>query len=309
MDKPRCLSIKSKKDPNSRCEAKATRGDFCARHNKSKIIWTSTPTPFTHKQKKAANTIYRFWISKGRRILYKSLGPATFVPEIAQNTSDLLTLQPTSTIPLVYRFSYADSKKHVWIFDVRFLIQMMHYGNELKNPYSQELFSKDIVNSFQRRVEILRTKKIPIVYVEEGELTPDQIWNEKVLDIFLKITALGYGVNVLWYENMDVLCHERFYRYLYHMWVYSLPITKEERETLVPGHSSGRTPLFKWIPSEILGKGQGLKWWRKQNLKLIAAFLTRGQEKATQGCGVLYVLTALANSHRAVREAFPWLAE
>jgi len=186
---------------------------------------------------------------------------------------------------------------------------MMHYGNELKNPYSQELFSKDIVNSFQRRVEILRAKKIPIVYVEEGELTPDQIWNEKVLDIFLKITALGHGVNVLWYENMDVRTHERFYRYLYDMWMYSLPITREEREILVPGYSSGRTPLFKWAPIEILGKGQGLKWWRKQNLKLISAFLTRGQEKTTQGCGVLYILTALANSHRAVREAFPWLAE
>jgi hypothetical protein len=29
---------------------------------------------------------------------------------------------------------------------------MMHYGNELKNPYSQELFSKEIIDAFQRRV-------------------------------------------------------------------------------------------------------------------------------------------------------------
>jgi hypothetical protein len=307
-----CLSIKSKKEPSEKCISKATKGDFCARHSKTKVLWVSTPVkryPFTRKQKNALHIIYRFWINRGRRNLRKRLGPATFIPEYADNKDDLLTLQLVNTIPLKYRFSYIDSKKHLWIFDLRFLVQLMHYGNDLKNPFSQESFTQDFIQRLQLRVENLRAQKIPILYVEEGELTPDQLWNQKVLDIFLKINSLGYGVNVLWFESMGIREHERFYTNLYNMWVYSLPLTHEQRESLVPGYNSGRYPLFKWPPITIVGRGAELKWWRKQNLGLMGAFLTRGQDKETQGCGALHILTALANSHRLVREAFPWLAE
>ena len=300
-----CLSIKSKKNPLERCASKATTGDFCSRHSKSKVLWAD---PIL-KQKKTLDIIYRFWINRGRRSIRRELGPLTFIPDEADNQEDLLTLQPVNTIPLKYRFSYIDSKKHLWIFDLRFLVQLMHYGGELKNPFSQESLPQTSIQRLQMRVEKLRAQKIPILYVEEGELTPDQLWNQKVLDIFLKINSLGYGVNVLWFETMGVREHERFYVNLYNMWVYSLPLSVIQREVLVPGHDSGRNPLFKWPPVILVGRGGELKWWRKQNLRLMGAFLMRGQSKDTQGCGALHILTALANSHRQVREAFPWLAD
>jgi hypothetical protein len=306
MDPKICLSIKSKKNPIEKCSAKATRGDFCARHNKSKVLWSSEQKPLTRREKAASEKILRFWCIHGRRRLRKSMGPCTFVPANAENESDLLTLESTSQIPLTYRFSYIDSN-NVWLFDIRFFVQLLHNGSELKNPFNQIPLTQTVIGDLQKRIEILRARGQPVIYVEEGELSAEQIWNQKVLDIFLKMNALGFPVNLLWFDMMTVLTHERFYTRLYNLWTYHLQLSEEQKETMVPGHAVGRAPLFRWTPELITSDPHELKWWRKQSLGLMKAFLTRGQDLVTQNSNVIMILTALASCHRYVAEAFPWL--
>jgi hypothetical protein len=303
-----CLSIKSKKKPTEKCVAKAIKGDFCARHHKSRVLWTPVkpPTPVTRRQKAASEKILRFWIWHGRRRLRKSMGPCTFVPEVAENESDLLTFETVNSIPLTYRFSYRDTN-NAWIFDIRFFTQLLHHGSELKNPFNQVPFTQTVITLVQKRIEILRNRGQPIIYLESGELSPEQIWNQKVLDIFLKMNSLGFPVNIIWFDLMTVLTHERFYTQLYNLWTYNLQISDEQKEIMVPGHLAGRAPLFRWTPDVITARPQELKWWRKQTLGLMKAFLTRGQDPVTQNSNVLTILTALANCHRYVAEAFPWL--
>jgi hypothetical protein len=300
-----CLSIKSKKKPTEKCTARANRGDFCARHTKTRIIWKSSQA-FTSRQDLALEKIVRFWKIHGRRRLRKSMGPCTFVPEFAENESDLLTLEPVKEIPLTYKFSYIDSN-NAWLFDIRFFVQLMHHGDELKNPFNQTPLTQTVISKIQKRIEILRSRGQPVIYVEDGELTPEQIWNQKVLDIFLKMNSLGFPVNLVWFDMMTVITHERFYTCLYNLWTYHLRLSDEQKEIMVPGHSSGRAPLFKWIPELIIGRSQDIKWWRKQSLGLMKAFLARGQDPVTQNSNVLTILTALATCHRYVAEAFPWL--
>lgn len=299
-----CLSIKSKKKPTEKCVSKAIDGDFCARHRKSRILWTPD---LTRRQSLASEKILRFWLLYGRRRLRKSMGPCTFSPALAENESDLLTLETVNSIPLTYRFSYIDTN-NVWIFDIRFFIQLLHHGSELKNPFNQTPLTQSIIALLQKRIEILRKRGQPIIYVEDGQLSPEQIWNQKVLDIFLKMNSLGFPVNIIWFDLMTVLTHERFYTRLYNLWTYQLELSDEQKELMVPGHSSGRAPLFRWIPEAITAQPQELKWWRKQSLSLMKAFLTRGQDPVTQNSNVLTILTALAGCHRYVAEAFPWLA-
>lgn len=259
---------------------------------------------FTRKQRLAAEKIYRFWILHGRRKLIKEVG-FIFTPEYANNEKDILTHEDIRSVPLKYRFAYIDSSNHLWLFDLRFFVQLIHYGNEIKNPFSQEILSQEILERLQKRVERLRSQKIPIIYSDGNELTPEQIWNQKVLNVFLKINSLGYGVNVIWFETMQVRNHENFYKILYNLW---MNIPEEEKDRLVPGHDSGRSPLFRWIPQVLLLKSQELKWWRKINLALMNSFVNRSEDKTMQSSGALYVITALANSHRQVAEAFSWLA-
>ena len=304
-----CHSIKSKKNPTIRCVSKATHGDFCARHRKSKILWAVPKKTYiiTRKQKAAIEKIYTWWIWYGRRNARKIHGPATFVPEISQNDRDIFNLEPLGKIPLMYHFSYQDSNKHIWTFDLRYLTQMLHYGNDLKNPYSQELLPSPIIKRLQEYTQNLIRHKIPVLYTDSQTLTPEQVWNQKVLDVFLKLNSMGYAANLVWFELMTLRQHHYFYTSLYNLWTHNLGLTHSQKEVLIPAYDSGRAPLFRWTP-EVIIKNQELKWWRKNNLSLMNTFLTRGKDRAIQSTGALYVLMALVQSSPGAAEAFHWLA-
>ena len=297
-----CKSIRSVKKQNLRCEAKATRGEFCARHNKSRVIWTSSMI-YTLKQKKAHKIIYRFWNQNCKRHSYRIHGPCFFDNSLSHNDTDMATLGSLKTIPHIYHFSYIDPSGKAWTFDIRFIIQMLHYGNQLMNPYTQEVFLPNIINRINRLSENLRAAKFPILYVDD-ELTPDQLWNQKVLDVFLKLNSLGFGSNILWFDSLNVRGHILFYTNLYNLWHTNLDLTHEDRERIVSGYSSGRAPLFRWNPESLERVRVELKWWRKTNLGLMNSFLKRGQDPSK---GALYILTALANSSRGCGESYSWL--
>lgn len=305
-----CRSIKSKKHSTLRCPNHAVKDEFCAKHKRTRIVWASAApakAPFTRRQKAAADKIHRFWLRYGRIRSRRIHGPTLFALAISCNDKDIYTFDPISTIPFTYHFSYLDSKAIPWTFDLRFLLQLMQYGKELINPFNQELIGGATLQRLELLAQALRKRNIPVVYAEADGLTPEQIWNQKVLDIFLKMNALGFPVNLVWFDMMTVLTHERFYTRLYNLWTYHLQLSEEQKETMVPGHASGRAPLFRWTPGLITSEPHELKWWRKQSLGLMKAFLTRGQDPITQNSNVIMILTALSSCHRYVAEAFPWL--
>jgi hypothetical protein len=317
--KNQCQSIKSKKHPDQRCPNQANKdGKWCAKHINTKITFeenisltsiSSKPRPKSNPKtlNESSIRIQKFWMKKGRSFLKKEKGLLTYVPKEAHNDKDIYSYEPVETIPLTYRFSYLDEKGHAWLFDLRFLLHLLQYGNDLKNPFTQEAIPGEVLERLQKRASRLRSQNVAIVYLEKDELTPEQIWNQKVLDVFLKFTALGYGANVLWFETMHIRHHEGFYIKLWDLWNTILNLTPADKERIVPGYDSGRAPLFRWNPNVICGRGFDLKWWRKQNLMLMKAFLNRAEDKHNQGCGALYVLTALANTHPHCGQAFPWL--
>lgn len=307
-----CASVKSKKNPHLQCTSPVCEPDskWCSRHRRSQIQWKSQapkPHSFTKRQKTAGASLVTWWRLYGRLRLRRQHGPALFAPEAAHNQKDVYSFDSITTIPLLYHFSYADERKMVWVFDIRFLSQMMTYGKELRNPFSQELFPSALTQRLERRASDLRAKKIPIVYLDADVLTPSQAWNQKVLDVFLKLHSHGYGANILWFEALTVRGHEMFYTHLHRLWTVSLGLNNADRDRIVPGHDSGRNPLFRWEPAKITVRTQEIKWWRKLNLGLMNAFLTRAKDKEVRGCGALYVLTALAQTHPGAAEVFPWL--
>jgi hypothetical protein len=305
----RCASIKSKKNPTAKCSSPATHGEFCSRHWKSKVRWTADipRRPFTRAQTSAGMKIRRFLCATIRPRIRTRRGPAVFTPTLSHNDTDLYSLESITTIPLLYHFSYSDSASHVWTFDIRFLVECMQYGEALKNPFSQELFTAAAVTRFHANTQWLRSREIPLLYLEKDTLTPDQAWNQKVIEVFLKMSSLGYAINITWFESLNVRGHALFYRNLYNLWNTVISLSPDGKDIIVPGHNTGRTPLFHRHPIAIEFQGNDIKWWRKQTLSLINTFITRNSDRAIQGCGALYILTAFANTHPRVAEAYPWL--
>lgn len=304
-----CLSIKSKKHPDEKCTSKATHDGFCSRHRNSKILFVKKVPPITSKQRIALAKIYKFWKLHGRMNSRRVHGPSTFTPQISQNDTEICTLEIISKIPLIYRFSFMDGKQNIWTFDIRFFIQLIHYGNEMKNPYTQETLDTSVVRRLQTLTESLIRQKKPVMFINDVELTPEQIWNQKVLDVFLKLNSLGYAVNLIWFENMTVNQHHSFYTSLYNMWTHDLNLTIQEKENFIPDFNSGRSPLFRWTPQIISEKINSLKTWRKVNLSLMNSFVSRAKDRTLQNCSALYVLMAMVASIPQAAEAFPWLRQ
>jgi hypothetical protein len=218
-------------------------------------------------------------------------------------------MEPIATIPKLFFFSYADSQKNIWSFDVRSLIHMFSQGQILQNPYTREPFPERVVTRFRARHDWLRARKYVLFYGVEETITAEQEWNQKVLDVFMRIEALGYLLSTSWFQELTLANQQSFYRNLFQLWFVRLGLTSAQREEVCPKWSQGETRIFKKNPDETEKSHKDIKWWRKQNLALIESLVSRGQLKSSRGLGAMYVLMSLVQVSEQAAEAYPWIYE
>lgn len=306
----KCQNIKSRRFKNSPCSAAATHGDFCVRHYKNPTRFHSTKLTTAHRimtrsEHQAALKIQKFWIQWAAFHRFLRQGPAANYREISQNTTEVYTLDPLETIPPVFFFSFADASKTIWTFDIRSLSHLLREGDEPQNPYTRQPLCQPTVKKIHNRIVWLRNRKYPVLHATAENLTQEQIWNQKVLDVFFKMDALGYRASCRWFEDMTILHHETFYTKLHRLWAHQLGLTPAEKEEILPGS----TRIFKQSPDRAISGQHDLRWWRRCNLNLILEFISRGISKSQQGLGALYVLMALVQVVPESRQAYPWIYE
>lgn len=308
----KCASIKSKRHPNAQCSVNATQGDFCSRHSKNPIRFQKKivfEKPFTRSEVQAVFRLQMFWRRRSALARFRSQGPSSNDLSLSSNETEVYSLEPIELIPSMFVFSFSDSHKNIWTFDIRSLSHMVSESEIPMNPYTREAIDSITLQKIHKRLLWLRKRHYPILYSIGENLTQEQIWNSKVLDVFFKMESLGYRASCRWFELMTVVDHEDFYRSLHRLWTFRLGLTSIQKEEIVPGHSSGLTKLFKNNPDKLQGGTHDLKWWRRNNLNLILAFLTSSSQKTNQSLGALYVLMALVDIVPEAAEAYPWILE
>lgn len=313
----KCASIKSRKHPGSSCTAKATFGDYCSRHYKNPIRFQSASEKaevnseriYTRFQAQAIHKLQKFWRRWAALNRWKHQGPARNDMSLAHNSTEVYSLEPIDSIPSMFFFSFADEHKNIWAFDIRSLSHLVSEGTDIQNPYTRQRIDSKTLHQIHDRLLWLRKRKYPILYATGENLTASQLWNQKVLDVFFKMEALGYRASCHWFEDLNLTDHENFYRRLYRLWTYQLGLTNEEKEAILPGHDKTATKLFHHTPEKLQGGSHDLKWWRRNNLNLILEFLTRANQKSQQALGALYVLMALVLTIPEASEAYPWVRE
>lgn len=309
----KCANIKSKKHKDQPCLYTATHGDFCSRHYKNPTRFvTKIVLPekiLTRSAHQAIVLIQKFWRRWSTKRRFQRQGPAANCYSLASNQTEVYSLDSLDTIPKSFFFSFGDESKNIWAFDIRSLSHLVTEGNEIVNPYTRGIISSAILQRVHRRILWLRERKFPILYATGENLTPDQLWNQKVLDVFFKMEALGYRASCRWFDEMNLSDHMTFYRRLYRLWMYQLGLTSAEREAIVPGYNSGMTKLFRHTPDRIEANAHDLRWWRRSNLNVILEFISRASQKSQQGLGALYVLMALVQVVPEASEAYPWIRE
>lgn len=310
----KCANIKSKKHKDQPCSYTATHGDFCSRHYKNptrfeKPVQQIPECIMTRNNVKKLILLQRVWRKWSAYSRYRRQGPAANNYDSAANPCELYSLDPLSTIPRSFFFSFADHNKNIWAFDIRTLSHLVSQSSEIVNPYTRAILDSAILQKIHSRILWLRQRKYPIYFDTNENLTQNQLWNQKVLDVFFKMEALGYRASCTWFEEMNIEDHGTFYRRLHRLWHYQLGLTVQEREAIVPGCHHGMSKLFRHSPERIQSETHDLKWWRRANLNLILEFLTRSPHKSQQSLGALYVLMALVQVVPEASEAYPWVRE
>jgi hypothetical protein len=307
----KCQNIKSRRHKNAQCASAATHGDFCSRHCKNPVRFQSLkPSIFlnrvlTRSEHQAVLSIQKFWKKWSARRRYLHQGPAANCREASQNSTEVYTLESLETIPTVFFFSFADDTKSIWSFDIRSLSHLLKEGTEPQNPYTRQPLLAKHLERIHSRLQWLRLRKYPILHETGENLTQEQIWNQKVLDVFFKMDALGYRASCRWFEEMDTEDHGVFYSRLYRLWTYQLGLSNQEKENILPGS----TKIFKQTPDRAINSNHDIRWWRRTNLNMILEFITRGTTKSQQGLGALYILMAIVQVVPEAGEAYPWILE
>lgn len=293
----KCMNIKSKHYKNLQCSNKATSGDYCSKHSKN-------PIRFSSALNISASLIQKTWRNYVKRFRFRRQGPASNDYTLANNSTDLYSLESIESIPKKYFFSFSDSKKNIWAFDIRTLSFMLSKSKKVENPYNREYLSEYSLNKIKNRIEWLKLRKYPVFYKDNVILTSDQMWNQSVLDIFSEIEECGYLVNTDWFHNLEKEDHILFYKKLYEIWNYKILLTDKEKNLIVPGFN-GRKKLFKYNFTDIDEKEE--KYLKKMNLGIIQKFVSSTQDKSLKSQGAIYVLKSLCHVSDNFAEAFPWL--
>lgn len=301
-----CLNVKSRANPDIQCHLSATHGDYCSRHYKKPNPFAKPPIRdervYTRSDRVAVQKIQRFLRLHLPLYRFSKQGPAANDRSLATNDTELYSLDPVDTIPKHYFISFSEENT-IWAFDIRTIVQTMGNGFPSQNPYTRGEFTASIKERIHRRIAWLRKRHYPVIHMNTDILTTEQCWNHKVLDIFLKIDALGYYASCDWYHKLSMAQHVAFYRTLFSLWDFRIGLSRADKERIVPQHQG----LFKFHPDEMPTKSA--LWWQKNTLTLIEAFITRSSEKEQQKLGAMYALMALARVSRRAAEALPWLLE
>ena len=307
-----CLNVKSRKNPDIQCPLSAVQGEYCSRHTKNPRPFRSVTTIETNKvstrsEVAAVRRIQTFWRTSRPLHIYRHQGPAANDRDLATNQTELYSLDSVGEIPSLYFISLADERKCIWAFDIRSIVHTMASGAASHNPYTRDLYTEKAKNSIHNRIEWLRKRKYHVLHVNTDIFTPAQMWNHKVLDIFLKIEALGYYVSCDWYKSFGLQSHINFYRKLFYLWEWRLGLSRAQKEAVVPGYSTEPNQLFRFDPTEIPPKSH--HWWERNNLALVEKFITSAVDKERAKMGAMYVLMAITHVSSDAAEALPWLVD
>ena len=297
-----CANVKSRKFSKERCRYKATKGEFCSRHWKhpKRFVTSYTVTRSVHA---SARKIQRWWRLRQGLLLSKVNSPAFFVRSLCHNSTELASFEPLNDVPRDYFFVIKDSKRF-WGFDIRTLLLQYESCGHLENPYTKEPSESQTVERFRRHVAILRQSKKSVKYDEVADLTANQSWNLRSLDVCLRLDMLGYRVATQWFTELDIVGQRALYTRLFELWTEQLGLTHAQRERIVPEHLTNK--LFKVQPHVLVMKST-MDSMRRTNLNVIERLISSAEAESDRTLGAMYTVIALSEVSAACRNAYPWL--
>ena len=235
-------------------------------------------------------------------------GPGLFKRNLCVNCNDFYTFEDSTSIEYKYFFSFKEivhNSENIYCFDMR-SFKLLLNSNNLYNPYNRRELDNNIINTFLKLENHLKNNNINIQY-KQDVLSEEQIFTQKVIEIFQKIDNFGYNTHIEWFIELSVSKLKKFWIILEDIWNYRSNLSPEAKHNIIQSH---RPQPFKHFNNSIK-KISTLKLKTLQSYILddINIFISSGINNDSSNLGCLYVLTALSNVSLQCIQAMPWLLQ
>jgi hypothetical protein len=303
----RCANIKSKKQTDQRCSLDATHTDFCIKHYEH-------PTRFPFYKEGKFNLpafrlplitnlqrSYRFHNSLRR---FKNQGPASNNLSLAENETEIFSFDPIKAIPLLFRFSFADKEKHIFMFDIRTLFHLIEKsGYNLMNPYTRSVIPKNVIDKLIKRISFLCKQKYCLSFPEKTNFSAEQLFHQNIVDICLKFDFLGYYTSPEWFELLTLQNLKDLYLGLWEMFISNPIADKNTLDSIYKDHDS--LYLLKISGIQVRKEKKPLQ---QAILNIFDKLITTSTIKENRYLGATYCLKAWGGVNNALYANYPWLA-
>ena len=184
----------------------------------------------------------------------------------------------------------------------------------LLNPYNRAPITNDVVRTFFTKMAYSRMMRHTVcVEFKEESLTPVQLVEGRILELFQDINALGNYADSNWMSALKHPQHIRFLQELYDIWTYRAELSMQTKCQICPPNgclfanlnSVYANPNSAAIMSEI--RTAPFNVVREINLSVIDRLVRFGVTEDDRKLGAFYVLSALTLVSLGARDAMPWL--
>ena len=297
-----CWNSKSRKHPDVPCQRAVQNGEYCSFHNKN-------PRPFakaidlsvlSRKNKARLERFIKLCAFKAGLMQSKRQGHAALCPALANNSTELASMEDVGTIPIPFRFSFLEGT-NLWLFDIRSLLQERKRVEEnvFHNPYTSLPISSLTLIRLQKQIEWLLQRRYNL---DNGSTTDlAQPYQQKIVELCFLIDSHGYLTNVAWFQLASVAQVHKFVDTLDALWTTRLGLTNATKLLIYPEWDVETHNLCPLIRTNLLSSALN------QLFTHLLAFVKAAGLKENRALAAVYVLTALTHVSTGAKKAFPWL--
>lgn len=244
-----------------------------------------------------------------QRKYMNSHGPAYKNRELCVNTTDFLTVDDLTNIPLVQFFSYKDDDDFIYGFDIISLHNLIYKSNGIvKNPYNRRPITNKIIDDLK---SLLRLSKILNIQISTdiNDLSNNEISQEKslelrILSLFQEIDSLGNYSNSAWFTSLTRAQLIKFLRELIDIWSFRAQLSMEMKILISPPLGN---PFPRSNPLAYLNNLANMDEMQKFLMDIMEKIVNSNADRDNKSLGAYYVLGALTLVNHEASISLPWL--
>ena len=247
-----------------------------------------------------------------RRYLYnqsnKLRGPARLKRNLCVNETDFFTMDSLRDIPYNQFFSFQDTDKMVYGFDIMSIYTLFNKGNDTKiaNPYNRNILPKNIKKNMMKLIWLSKLFNEPMnLKMNEDETSTEVTFKtitDRVISLFHDIDILGNYTNSKWFLDLSHNSLIRFLVELNDIWMYRANLSDQIKREICPSYRD----LFRIMYINDL-RSVSLLIVQDIIITIMEMLVKTGINHDSRCLGANYILCALTLVSPDAAIALPWL--